>query len=56
MTADQVALIWLCGYVSALAVFHCLMPSRSVVRMSENRPSVLPPDLGHGYDEIEEGA
>lgn len=41
MSADQIAVVWMLGFASACAVFHCLGLTMRVPVVQE-RPSSLP--------------
>jgi hypothetical protein len=44
MPADQLALFWILGFASAVAVFHCIGLARPAPPMETERRSSLPRD------------
>jgi hypothetical protein len=40
MAMDEMALIWLLGYASAVAVFHCIGLTRPAPPFAERRSSI----------------
>jgi hypothetical protein len=42
MSADAIVGLWLVGWLSASAVFHCVLARPAPLRAEEERPSSIP--------------